>query len=163
MSAKPEAQYRGRIHKMVDKQKVYIEGMANPYRGGTPDTWYDGLQCDLWVEWKYLKTIPPIIDLTDSKKQVCLSKLQIEWLTRAYGNGRNVAVIVGSSEGGLILRDMAWMHPIPRDFFKERALPARDIAAWITSEVGRSPDAVYRQTHSFSGVVTRRQLLGGAA
>jgi len=136
MARKPEATFVSSVNKYLPKE-VHSEGMANEYRGGTPDRYYEGNKDELWVEYKFLQVIPPVINLLDSKARVKLSPLQQKWLDRAYGNGRNIAVIVGCKEGGVILTHDRWNKGICRGFFKSHILSRKDIAYWIIKQVSK--------------------------
>ena len=127
-----EASYIRAVNKHLPLE-IHSEGMANPYRGGTPDRYYEG-PCDhLWVEYKFFEKLPPVIDLLRSteKTKPMLSSLQQEWLERAYRNKQPVAVIVGSPEGGLLLPCLAWKTPVSRESFRELMRPKKAIAHWI--------------------------------
>src|SRR6185436_18082898 len=78
---------------------VYALKLSLPYTAGVADSWYSGRAGDLWVEWKYLKSIPRVIDLTGAKNPI-ITRLQQHWLRSRHEEGRRVAVIVGSREGG---------------------------------------------------------------
>ena len=126
-----EASYIRAVHKHLSPE-IYSEGIANPYRGGTPDRYFEGSHGCLWVEYKFEK-LPPTIDLlhqTEKTKPI-LSKLQQKWLECAHGNKQSVAVIVGSPEGGLILPGLSWRKPVPRKSFRELMRPKKEIAHWI--------------------------------
>lgn len=110
--------------------------MANPYRGGTPDRYYEGPGAELWVEYKYYPKLPPRIDLTDLSARTNLSRLQMTWLKRAYNNGRNVAVILGWPQGGIVFKDMTWVNPISRSDAISQTLVRKHIARWIAGQVG---------------------------
>jgi hypothetical protein len=56
---------------------VYSEKMHNAYRGGTPDVWYSGRGGDLWVEWKWIASVPKKGPIVPN-----LSELQKQWLGR---------------------------------------------------------------------------------
>ena len=56
MAQKPESQAVSSLHTKLDK-RVYREGMANPYSGGTPDVYYEGTCGALWVEYKDRKSV----------------------------------------------------------------------------------------------------------
>lgn len=75
----------------------------NPYIGGIPDCWYSGKARDLWVEYKFLQRVP-----VRAAVMADLSALQIQWLNNRYAEGRQVAVIIGCKEGGVILTDLQW-------------------------------------------------------
>lgn len=133
MSSKPEASFIRSVHKYIPKE-LYTEGMANPYRGGTPDRYYEGNNGVLWVEYKYFPKLPPVIELTSPKAKVKLSKLQEDWLRRAYNNGLNVAVIAGCPDGGIIFSgiswDAQWLRAEAVDFIR----PRKEVAEWISSQ-----------------------------
>lgn len=135
MARKPEAQYVASVHKHLPAN-VYHEGMANDYRGGTPDQYYEGPGGALWVEYKFAPKLPTVVDLTRQTTSPKLSPLQMKWLERAYKNNVNVAVILGTPDGGYIFRYRDWLAPIGRDFLSPLLLPRKDIAKWIASRVG---------------------------
>lgn len=135
MARKPEATFVGSIHRHLDLEQVHAEGMANDYRGGTPDKYYDGTRGDIWVEYKFLQTIPPIIDLRSKTQKVVLSALQAQWINRRAKNGGNAYVIVGCKEGGVILTHGQWNEPIARKDFIDRLLTRKELAHWITKKV----------------------------
>ena len=137
MASKPEATFVRSVNKHVP-QEVHHEGNADQFSGGRPDRRYEGCQArtpDLWIEYKFLSTIPPVIDMMDIKKQVKLSGLQQDWLKRANEHGRNVAVIIGCKQGGVILTNMTWTSAIPRDIFLKLVKSRKQIAEWITDQV----------------------------
>ena len=111
--------------------------MNNPYNSGTADVWYSGKRGDLWVEYKFLKEgkIParPGIDLVT--KQRYLSALQLDWLEGRYTEGRNVAVVVGCKEGGVVWFDGAWREPMAAEEFRCRLHTRVSLAAWIMGQV----------------------------
>ena len=97
---------------------IYCLKLNVAYAKGVPDCYYSGSKRDLWNEHKYFKTLPPTIDLT---KTTITSALQQLWLNQRHKEGRHVGMIVGSSEGHLLLPRLSWQQPIPRDEFKARA------------------------------------------
>ena len=119
---KPETNFIRRVGKYLPPE-VYAEKTNNPYRGGTPDMYYEGGMDILWAEYKYLKKIPPVVDVSK-----LLSALQYRWLKRAEKNNRTIAVIVGSAKGGMVL------HPdnlVPRDEYIAGITPAKELAEFI--------------------------------
>jgi len=106
--------------------------MNNPYRGGTADWWYSGNLCDLWVEYKFLPRVPQRGDMTPERYG--LTALQLDWLHRRHVEGRNVAVIVGTPKGGVIMRDLAWETHISPIKFTAGILERRALADWITQQ-----------------------------
>ena len=135
MAGKPENNFIRSVHNKFRKS-VYHEKMANPYRGGTADVWYSGQATDLWAEYKFLPTIPT---RTKEIRPDC-SQLQLHWLRNRYLEGRNVAVIVGTPEGGVIFTDREWEQGISPAEFRSRLKTKAEIAEWIASKVGYVPE-----------------------
>ena len=73
----------------------------NDYIGGIPDVWYSGTRNDLWVEYKYLSISQPRITVVPD-----LSPKQLHWITCRQAEGRNVWVIVGYKNGGVIYTEL---------------------------------------------------------
>lgn len=133
VSRGPEAALINGVHKYLpDEDLFHREKMANPWRGGTADCWYSGV-IDLWVEWKFIE-LPnrpeTIIDLTAGKDPP-LSHLQQQWITRRQAEGRNVWVIVGCKQGGVVLRGRQWARAWRTDDFKFEVQPRIKIAQAI--------------------------------
>jgi hypothetical protein len=106
--------------------------MANPYSSGTPDVWYSGTKADLWVEYKFLPRVPQTAIVKPSDPKTMLSVLQRNWINLRYEEGRAVAVIIGCPDGGVILRDQEWERDYNPQAFRDRLLPRRAVAQWIT-------------------------------
>lgn len=130
MASKPETTFTQSIHRHL-KGKVYFEKMHNPYRGGTPDVWYSGIEGDLWTEYKWLPRIPRSAEI-----KADLSPLQLQWLRRRHADGRNVAVVVGCPEGAVVFRDLDWEQGISPAEFRARLISRPQAAEWIISQVG---------------------------
>lgn len=96
---KPENNFIARVHKHLPAT-IYREKMHNAYRGGTPDVWYSGTERDLWVEYKYIQSIPK---RSATQVPVGLSALQRQWIGRRLTEGRYVIVIIGCKQGGYVL------------------------------------------------------------
>ena len=134
MASKPEASFIRSVHKYLPKDKLYTEGMANPYRGGTPDRYYEGNRSELWVEYKYYPILPLIMDLTNQKAKVKLSGLQMKWLRRAHGNGRRVAVIVGCPDGGIVIPGLTWERTYTREEAQALIWSRKEVMRWIADK-----------------------------
>ena len=125
MSSKPETTFIASVHKHLPP-KLYRMKTHNPYIGGPADVWYSGSKGDLWVEYKFIPKITPALCALPA-----LSALQLQWLNERYAEGRNVAVIVGCKEGGVLYQDKDWEKPLDPDQFN-RLLKTRDqLARWI--------------------------------
>ncbi|MCP4776505.1 MAG: hypothetical protein GY880_19970 [Planctomycetaceae bacterium] len=86
------------VHRYLPKKEMVIWKIADSYHRGIADAYYSGVSDDLWVEYKShtmnqkLRTRPK------------LSSLQIEWLDKQYGLGRNVWVIMLTDKNHHILK-----------------------------------------------------------
>lgn len=127
MAQKPETRFIQRINRLLPlKCGLHYEKMNNPYRRGTADSWYSGVDGDLWIEWKYLPTLPKVIH-----PQKLLHPLQTAWLNGRFREGRNVAVVIGCPEGGVILEKEEWTKEIMKQDFLEQLKSATEIACFI--------------------------------
>lgn len=106
--------------------------MNNPYRSGTADDWYSGSAKDLWVEYKFV--VLPVRETTGIAIE--LSTLQRNWLISRHREGRQVAVIVGSRNAGVVLTGKGLLaeYLYKKDFEQSRLTP-KDIALWILRSV----------------------------
>lgn len=130
----PEAKYKADIRKRV-KPFAYVLGNSNSFTAGIPDHWYSGNKSDLWVEYKFLRKLPKIIDPLD-----LLSPLQADWLETRHREGRHIAVIIASPHGALIYDGLSWKGaPTSRQHFLDQAEDKKAIAHWIISCVTLSP------------------------
>lgn len=129
MASKPETTFYRSVHKRLAAD-TYFEKMNNPYRGGTPDVWYSGEAADLWVEYKWLPRVP-----VRASVKVDLSEKQRLWLDNRYEEGRNVSVILGCKEGGVILTHMEWAEDVDADLFNALLQSRDEIAQWIEGVV----------------------------
>ncbi len=104
----------------------------NPYVAGVPDLWYSATARDLWVEYKFLPSVPQrgVVDA----KRIGLTALQGAWLAGRYKEGRNVAVIVGVPSGGVIMRDLEWDEGLSPEAFRVRIQTRPEIANWIAQK-----------------------------
>lgn len=66
-----------------------------------------------------------------------LSVLQEKWLKGRYEEGRMVAVVIGCPDGGIILRDQEWEWEYTPEMFRDRLVPRKSIAQWITQTTTR--------------------------
>lgn len=124
MARKPETLASERVNKKL--AGVYFEKMHNPYRGGTPDFYYEGFLDMMWVEYKWYDRKPKQWEM-DKK----LTRLQQNWLRRAAENGRKTAVIAGYPGGYAIFENDGWIGDVP----DKEDLSAQDVAKWIEFKV----------------------------
>lgn len=135
MSAKPETTFYTSVHKHLPSTSLlHREKMSNPYRAGTFDHWYSGMKADLWIEWKFIvlpKRDSTLIDICGGKKP-SMSALQQEWGYRRHHEGRDVWVVIGCKEGGVICRSpIEWKQPFALVGFRARMLTRPQIAEAI--------------------------------
>lgn len=127
---KPENTFIKGVEKYLPPDEPHHEKMANPYRGGTADSWYSGTKNDLWIEYKWIDKLPVKVPIG-----IELSALQAEWLKGRKQEGRNVAVVVGSPEGALLLRYPEWERTdLMATEFRERCMTRKELANWILKE-----------------------------
>lgn len=119
-SAKARMKYPGQL--------IHYEKMNNPYSSGTADSWYSGVGGDVWIEYKFVAKPPVRANLRPSQ---LLSDLQSVWLHERHEEGRNVAVIIGCPEGGLLLTDLAWEREYTAGEFKSLLRTKQELAQWI--------------------------------
>ena len=146
MSVKPETSFIGRLNNRLPIKKrpgsakaraanpgrhIHYEKMNNPYSSGTFDGWYSGKR-DLWVEFKYLPTVPVRATICPHK---LLSELQLNWGNERYDEGRSVAVIIGCPAGGVVLVDRAWEKNLSAEQFKTMMLSMDELASWLINQV----------------------------
>lgn len=123
MSSGSETRFIASVQRhLPPPDEFHREKMANPYRGGTADSWYSGSEADLWIEWKFIdvpKRDGTIIDLIGGKKPM-ISVLQQHWIRNRLLEGREVWTIVGCKEGGVIYKDCGWAAPLTAADFLAR-------------------------------------------
>ena len=105
--------------------RIYSWKINCKYANGIPDSWYSGPVSDLWVEYKYVKTLPK------NGVKPNLSPLQEKWLKDRHSEGRNVAVIVGSPDGCLIYTNLEWTKHKSLDHI----ITKQDVIDFITNSV----------------------------
>lgn len=130
MTAKAETVYAQRVNKHLPPE-VYREKMNNPYRGGTPDFYYE-FQRSLWCEYKFIE----VPKREDTIIRPNLSALQLDWLKRCHANGHKPVVVIGSRAGGVALwSPNAWTHGLGAGAFVDQAGTAEEIATIIYQAV----------------------------
>ena len=124
--ATPENTFIQSVHRHLPVN-IYRMKNHNQYNGGIPDVWYSGPAGDLWIEYKFI--VLPKRD--DTMITVDLSELQKDWLRCRSAEGRTLAVIVGSKEGGVWFPNLAWESPLNTAEYKSRLRSRPDLAATI--------------------------------
>jgi len=106
--------------------------------GGIPDCWLSGMEGDLWMENKYLQTVPPVVDPTK-----LLSALQQQWLIRRHAEGRFVGVLIGSVDGHSFFPGLSWQDSVSRGTFTTNAKKTGEIAEELIEIVGEIPAGLW--------------------
>ena len=130
--ATPEALFIRSVNKLLPSD-IYSEGIANPYRGGTPDRYYEGCRSHIWIEYKYARAVPASWRISDH-----VTSLQKRWITRAQRNNIPVAVIAGFNKGGLVFvgEKIFWDTSLHRADIQKLSISKQDIAAFIIVHCG---------------------------
>jgi len=124
-----ESQFTQKINRKLKAAGVYCLKIQTLMNNGVPDCWYSGPKGDLWVEYKYRKDLPKKDSTTFLPG---LSGLQEHWLNNRYHEDREVAVILGSPSGHIILTDLEWNDKT----ITSKGLPETDasVVEWIKSK-----------------------------
>jgi len=101
------------------------------FLAGVPDVWLSGAEDDLWVELKYMSTLPPVVDPTK-----LLSTLQKEWLISRYNEGRRVGVLIGSPDGHLYFNGLSWQCVVSREKWIQAGKKTKEIAEELIDMLG---------------------------
>jgi len=136
MAAKPETTFYTSVHRHLPPE-LYRMKLFNPYVSGPADHWYSGTLADLWVEWKFFRL--PKRSSTMVKPD--LSPMQQEWTGARLREGRNVAVILGCSDGGVVYEDLSWEKSLTCGEFRARLKTRKQLAEWIEGKVWRGSAA----------------------
>lgn len=142
MSQKQETVFIGAVHKYLPPGRVnpYWMKNSNTYTAGIWDCWYSGTAADLWIEYKFIM----LPKRGDTLILPNLSALQLDWGRQRRKEGRNVVVIVGCKEGGVIFENLEWETEITADAFKARIQSREQVADWIIANVQRTIPAKRR-------------------
>lgn len=137
MAQKPENRFRDALHRYLPRETPGVfhhEKMNNPFFSGTADDWYSGNRGDLWVEYKFIVLARKRDTTNIPLASQMLSARQLLWLNGRHDEGRNVHVVVGCEDGGVVFSNKAWNHDITVFDFKPHIIPRKDLAAWIMQQ-----------------------------
>ena len=126
-----EHSYIQSVHRRLPRS-LYRWKINDSYQGGVADAYYSGPAGDLWVEYKYIKSLPKrptsVVDLTNTR---LLSTLQQHWLADRHKEGRNVAVVVGSDRGSIILEGTDFQKTLTVETFIRNTVDTNGVALYI--------------------------------
>lgn len=134
MSEKPETVFTRSVNSHLPKTLYYMK-TYNPYISGPADFFYSGMAKAWWIEYKF--EILPKRDTTMIGADC--SPIQLQWLRGRHLEGRNIAVIVGCKEGGVVLLNLEWETPLTKAEFVARMLTRKQLADWIVQHTGGPP------------------------
>lgn len=101
------------VHRSLPND-IYRWKIHDTFTGGVPDAFYAGPAGTLFVEYKYIKTLPK---RHTTELKLGLSPLQINWLNMMCDLGHSVAAIIGTSLGVLVLTDKQWTERITLEYY----------------------------------------------
>ena len=122
--------------------RVYAMKLNLRFIRGVPDAWLSGSEDDLWLELKYVQTLPPVVDPTK-----LLSVLQQEWLVHRHREGRHVGVLIGSSDGHLFFPGLSWQSLVSREKWIQSSKTTKQIAEELIELLGEVGCEVYNSPH----------------
>jgi len=134
MSEKPETVFERSVHNHLPVN-LYRLKTHNPYISGPADMYYSGMAKAWWIEYKFEKL--PVRDST--MVQIDCSEIQLQWLRGRHNEGRNIAVIVGCKEGGVLFLNREWETPLVKAEFVKRMMTRKQLAEWIVRHTGGPP------------------------
>lgn len=112
--AGPERKFIDKVHRLVDPKWCLHKQCNTGTMGanGTPDYYYEAYNHTTWIEYKFVERFPTQFLIINPKCRFKLSPLQRRWLNRAVKNKVPAAIVLGSSEGALIIEKGRWEEPI---------------------------------------------------
>ena len=120
--------------------RVYALKLNLRFTAGVPDCWLSGSDGDLWLELKYMQSVPKTVDPAK-----LLSALQQEWLKRRYAEGRRVGVLIGSPDGHLFFPALSWQATMSGGAFKTRAQKTKRVAQELIDYVGEIDPSMWAE------------------
>ncbi len=120
------------IHRKLPSN-LYRWKICDAFAGGVPDAMYAGPAGILFVEYKYLKTLPK---KSKTAVKIDLSKLQLAWLVQMMNFGHSCNVVVGHEGRALILSEPAQLtSPVNSAYYQKNSIPINDLIDHIVTSV----------------------------
>lgn len=114
-----------KLDPIVIKWKIHDSGT-----GGVPDAFYMGEGSTLWIEYKYVKSLPV---RPDTVIKTCLTELQKIWLDNLERCKQPCALAIGCGTRVAVLRHGAWNTGITSKEFKDTSIDRKELAEWIAA------------------------------
>ena len=111
--------------------RVYALKLNLRFVAGVPDCWLSGSMEDLWLEIKYVKELPAIVDPTK-----LLTARQQYWIIQRHAEGRRVGVLIGSSDGHVYFPSLSWQTAVTKGTFLTQARKTSEIAENLIETLG---------------------------
>jgi hypothetical protein len=128
--------------------EVFRWKIHDTFAGGVPDAFYAGPASTLFVEYKYVKTLPK---RNATPIRTGLTSQQAHWLDRLHDFNQPVALIVGCEKLALVILAKQWNTDIAKAEYVERAVPFKTAAQWISDVcTNRLRQKDERQIRTFS-------------
>ena len=108
---------------------LYAWKINDKFAGGVPDAFYAGPAGNLFVEYKFMKSLPK---RDNTELRLGLSPQQVLWLNKYHDMNHKVAVIVGCENTALILTNKSWTKPLTRSYYLSNCVPRKEVAGWIS-------------------------------
>lgn len=124
-----ESSFIKSIHTKLPRS-IYKWKINDNLTNGVADAYYSAKGGDLWVEYKYIPTLPKR-ETTPIK--TCLTEQQAIWLDARSKEGRNVALVIGSPDGCLIMESF-FSRTFTKDEFIRNAKPIQSVIDFIRTK-----------------------------
>lgn len=117
------------VHKYLPLD-IFRWKIHDTFAGGVPDAFYAGPASTLFVEYKYVKTLPK---RDASLLRTSLSPQQKQWLNTLADFHQPVALIIGCEQLALVMLNKTWNTEPSRTQFLSQAVTFSEVAKWIES------------------------------
>ena len=108
--------------------EVFRRKIHDTFAGGVPDAFYAGPVSTLFVEYKYVKSLPK---RDTSPIRTSLTSQQIHWLNTLHSMNQPVAVVIGCEKSAIVLTHKAWETEVLKKDFVSSCLSFTDVSKWI--------------------------------
>lgn len=115
------------LHSKLDPKLIRWK-IHDTFAGGVPDAFYMGERSTLWVEYKYVKTLPK---RPDTKLSTCLTVSQQLWLDDLHRCKQPCALIIGNGQRAVILVNGQWNSDVSKQYFVDHSVSRLEAVDWI--------------------------------
>jgi len=119
------------VHRSLPSE-IYRWKIHDTYTGGVPDAFYAGPAGMIFIEYKYIKTLPK---KAETPIKNTLSTLQVVWLTRMHNFGHTVAAVIGIGNNVIVLGDdELWQKDVSQDWYNKNKMTRAEYSLWLTRQ-----------------------------